>query len=196
MIESLVAISITVIGLTGILTLLSRSLAITNDIEKRMVATYLATEGIEVVKNLLDTNMALIGKDFEDGNPPRFAWSEGILPGKYEVTHKTVAMRGGIVGLENDDTFASLGGELAIELPRGEDSNTPLTTNPDTGTYEYGGSVNLPFRRTIEIEEVDVDEDSYVDGLRVVSTVNWEDRDEDQDVTLEAHFFDWREETE
>lgn len=57
-IEAMVAISIALTGLLGILTLVSASLAFTNDASQKFVASYLAAEGIEIVKNIIDTNIA------------------------------------------------------------------------------------------------------------------------------------------
>ncbi len=74
MIESMVAISISTIGLLGIVGLLSQSLALNKDVGQKFVATYLAAEGIEVVKNLIDTN-------YTRGR----SWNRGLNSGNWEV---------------------------------------------------------------------------------------------------------------
>lgn len=56
LIESIISISIAVVGLLGILTLLSRSISLNRNVTSNFVATYLAAEGIEVVKNIIDTS--------------------------------------------------------------------------------------------------------------------------------------------
>lgn len=58
LVETMVALSMSVIALLGILSLLSSSLAINRIVSDNYVATYLAAEGIEVVKNIIDTNIA------------------------------------------------------------------------------------------------------------------------------------------
>lgn len=55
LIESLVSITVVTVGLLAVLGLLSRSLAFQRDLGQRLIATYLAAEGIEVVKNIIDT---------------------------------------------------------------------------------------------------------------------------------------------
>ncbi len=55
-IEATVSISIMVIGLLGIFVLVSKSLNMYHTAAQEYVATNLAAEGIEVVKNILDTN--------------------------------------------------------------------------------------------------------------------------------------------
>ncbi|MDO8557521.1 MAG: hypothetical protein Q7R98_03640 [Candidatus Jorgensenbacteria bacterium] len=69
-VEAMVAISIALVGLLGVLALVSASLAFTNDASQKFVATYLAAEGIEIVKNIIDTNVAngaIWNTDVNDG---------------------------------------------------------------------------------------------------------------------------------
>lgn len=54
----MVALGIVVIALLGMLSLLSNSLGINRVVADQYIGSYLAAEGIEVVKNILDTNVA------------------------------------------------------------------------------------------------------------------------------------------
>lgn len=54
MIESLIAISIGMFGLLGILTLVSRSISLQTDLSQQFTANYLAAEGIELVRSNID----------------------------------------------------------------------------------------------------------------------------------------------
>jgi four helix bundle protein len=54
MVEALIAITIAVVGLLGIFAFLSQSLGLNRNVANRYVATYLAAEGIELVKNIAD----------------------------------------------------------------------------------------------------------------------------------------------
>ena len=56
LVESVVAMTIVVVGLLGIFSLLSQSLSLNRVVGDRYVGTYLAAEGIEVVKNIIDNN--------------------------------------------------------------------------------------------------------------------------------------------
>jgi hypothetical protein len=76
LVESLVAITIVVVGLLGIFALLSRSLSLNRVVADRYTAAYLAAEGIEIVKNLVDNNLI---KD----RP----WNTGLAAGRYEADH-------------------------------------------------------------------------------------------------------------
>ncbi|MFA5083927.1 MAG: hypothetical protein WC475_00875 [Candidatus Paceibacterota bacterium] len=81
LIESGVAISILVVGLLGIFGLLSRSLSLNNVVSSQYIASNLAAEGIEVVKNLIDGNVVQLDP-----------WNQGINSGSYEVAYDSLAL--------------------------------------------------------------------------------------------------------
>lgn len=81
LIESIVAITIVVIGLLGIFSLLSRSLSLNRVVADRFVAAYLAAEGIELVKNVIDNNI-LAGKP----------WNAGFSQGDHEADFRSSAL--------------------------------------------------------------------------------------------------------
>ncbi len=79
--ESLIAITVVVIGLLGMFSLLSRSVSLTRVVADRYVAAGLAAEGIEVVKNLVDHNVLT-----------RKPWNLGLDTGAYEVVYNSVVL--------------------------------------------------------------------------------------------------------
>lgn len=80
LVESMVAVSILVVGFLGMFSLLSRSLSLNRLVADSQTATYLAAEGIEVARNLVDSNV-IQGK----------AWKAGgfAVPGSYEVEYNS-----------------------------------------------------------------------------------------------------------
>ncbi len=82
MVESLVAIMIVTAGLLGIFALLSRSLSLNRVVSDRFVAAYLAAEGIEIVKNVVDNNLIA-------ARP----WNEGLGDGDYELDYDDSALQ-------------------------------------------------------------------------------------------------------
>jgi len=56
LLEVLVAIFIITVGIMGSLSLVSQTIYSANISSKRLIATYLAQEGIEIVRNIRDTN--------------------------------------------------------------------------------------------------------------------------------------------
>jgi len=81
MIEAIVALSIAVVGLLGILALISRSVSLNRVVADRYVAAYLATEGVEIVKNLVDRNSSA-------GRP----WNSEISSGEFEADYNDSAL--------------------------------------------------------------------------------------------------------
>ncbi len=81
LIESLVSISVILIGFLGVFGLLSRSLGLNKDVSQKFVATYLAAEGIEVVKSLID-------KSFVD----ELAWNDCCGSGSWEVAYDSTVL--------------------------------------------------------------------------------------------------------
>jgi len=75
LVETMVALSMVVIGLLGLLSLLTYSIGLNKVISDQYVASYLAAEGIEIIKYLIDSNVA-------NGDPYNSGLSAG---GDYEV---------------------------------------------------------------------------------------------------------------
>ena len=80
LLESVVAITVAVLGLLGMFSLLSRSVNLSKTITDRYIASHFAAEGVEVVKNMIDTNVL-------GGSP----WNRGLNPGEYEVDYDDLA---------------------------------------------------------------------------------------------------------
>ena len=123
-IESMIAISLVVVGLVGIFNLVTRSTHMNKDVENRVVATYLAAEGIEVIKNIIDTN---VERTYRTDSA---TWNEG-LSGWFEI--------------EYDTKLDTLPSSLAST------STTPLRLNKTTGRYSYDGSLTTPYYRTVKV---------------------------------------------
>ncbi len=78
LLESLIAITILTIGMLGIFSMLSRSVSLTRVVANQYIAAHLAAEGIELIKNTIDTNTLA-------GRP----WNAGLASGIYEIAYDT-----------------------------------------------------------------------------------------------------------
>lgn len=85
LIEAIVAITVLSVGLLGIVSLLSNSLGLNRVISEQYTATYLAAEGIEVVKNAIDHDTIL------RAGGSSVAWNQNLSPGAYEVEYGSAA---------------------------------------------------------------------------------------------------------
>lgn len=145
LVEAIIAITIAVVGLLGIFSLLSRSLSLNRVVADRFVAAYLAAEGIEIVKNMIDNNILA-------GRP----WNDSISSGSYEVDYADTALRPGVGTALNADLETGAYGYR-------EPSPTPfrrsieIDVSPDGERIAVGSQVSWTSRGggrfSIELEE-------------------------------------------
>lgn len=82
LIEVLVAISVLTVGFLGIVTLLSRALSLNRVVSDSYTATYLAAEGIEVTKNIVDAQF--MGS--------KRGWNSAVSPGNFEAEYDSLTL--------------------------------------------------------------------------------------------------------
>lgn len=163
MIEAMVAVTLVLIGLLGIFGLIARSLGMNKDVHDRFVATYLAAEGVEVVKNIIDTDVAAA----QEGASGKF-WNSTIQAGSsYAVQYDTTA-----------ETLNGLGGY----------AGTPLKFDPSTGLYSYTHATQPSiFYRTVVTKTP-----PSGSGVEVESVVTWTADGQANAVKLDDTFTGWR----
>lgn len=81
LIEMLVALGILTFGFLGVTTLLSRALSLNRVVSDNYTATYLASEGIEIAKNILDSNAI-----------KKVGWNEGFSDGNFEADFQSLSL--------------------------------------------------------------------------------------------------------
>ncbi|MFA6257297.1 MAG: type II secretion system protein [Candidatus Paceibacterota bacterium] len=177
LIETLVALSIFSISILGILVTLSQSVADTSYAQKKVVAAYLAQEGIEYVRNLRDTYMIY------NTNNPKTGWSDftsrlltdGCDIGCYFDPAELVF---------TDETQPML--DLGIYPCDAEICPNYLVYNQTTGEYGYSAlGENTGLRRTIRAEQVNANEE------KITSIVSWEQGSGSYSVELSDNLFNW-----
>jgi len=164
LIESIVSVSLVVVGLLGIITFVTKSIVLNNAVRERFIAAALAAEGIEIVKNIIDTN-----------NAQRLPWGTNINSGLYELSYDCYSL-----------TCINTGWELQevneVFLNR---EIQPLKFN--NGVYNYASGLKTNFKRVIRVEEVSETE------IKVNSYVQWQTRGQKAIIDVEDHFYKWRE---
>lgn len=175
LIEVMVALLVLTTGFLGILSLLSQSIFLSKTVGQETTATYLAAEGIEIAKNLIDhdvyENLAGLGT----------GWGTcfGLSGGNYELDYTTT-----------DCTSAALKSYLGSTPP------DYLYFDPATHLYVYNfddlnPTVPTGFQRGIKIIPNDVPGNPSIPEITVQSIVTWEVGGAYQNVTLEDHFYNW-----
>ena len=169
LVEALMALSILTVGFLGIITLLTKSFQLNRTTSDDTQATYLAAEGIEVVKNLID-------HDVYTGLPTNDDFGDCFYDGSgyyYPIDYETVSC---------DPTTLN----FSTTPP-----NTPLYFDPTTDFYttDSFGATATDFVRNIKITE-----SSNASGLAsidVQSTVIWTAGSQSNTITLEDIFYNW-----
>ena len=165
-VEALVAITIAVVGLLGIFELLSRSLSLNKVVSDQYAASNLATEGIEVVKNLIDNNML-----------QALPWNNGISNGIYEIVYNDAVLSRQI----SADPSNCNAGYI-------RQNSSPLTFERTSGLYGYGFPEITNYKRAVCVETL-----SGGNELKINSLAVWTTRGGATfDINLEDHFFNWR----
>ena len=164
LVEVLVALTVFTMGFLGIFALLTQSLALNNSATNSYVASNLAGEGIEVVKNILDGEIT-------KGVPWSDVRASTVADGCYEVDYSST------------DLSASLGDCTPQDAV---DVSTRLNREDATELYGYGTGFAFPYRRVVKIETVSDNE------MAVTSVVRWDSHGNTYKGTLEDHFYNWR----
>ncbi len=172
LIELMVAISVFVIGILGFVGLLSNSLSLNREVADKFTANYLAAEGIEITKNLIDAN--ILGS-ISGLNP----WNDGFAG---DFSRQRACFE---VDYTNDrnDVFP------IAPCNNNTTAREYLKFSSSTG-YTYSSGDFTPFRRLIRISHQGggpIVGDNYI---KVDSIVTWQGRGGSlNEIKLEDYFF-------
>lgn len=165
LIELLVSFAILSMGISVSINLISKSLQSSSYLRNQTIASYLAVEGIELIKNKRDEN-------FLKGND----WIEDI-----ENNCKSVK------GCYLD----SITDPLNITINKCTGSKCPsFLYNTAKNTYNYSTGVNTIFTRTVKL--LDVLGANGNDEKEIMSEIKWKDKFGDHIYTLKTSIFNWK----
>lgn len=167
LVEAIVALSILTTGFIGIATLLTKSFELNRTTMNDTQATYLASEGIELVKNLMDHDVYV---GFASG-PGVYDWGVSFPQTGYYYD------------IDNNTTSTA-----NLPAPKNSPDVTPLDFDPNTHTYNYDAVDGTPtnFVRNIHIAKM-LNGNEY----DVQSTVKWTDNGLSNTITVEDQFYNW-----
>ena len=173
-VEAMVAISILTFCFLGIIALLNNSIRANRLAFDSYIANYLAMEGIEIVKNLVDANI-----NFYQYGESGCSWDNNLFftnSGTYEIDWNFTYQASPSCPTDSLQLFA--GSPLYLRQ---------LWFSPSTNSYGYstaGTSSQTPFTRQITVT-------SLLNEIKVISTVAWNSSGRNQTISLEDHFFNW-----
>ena len=187
LLEALIATTIIVVGLSGIIGLAGNNLVASNISTGELLAVNLAREAVEVVTNLRDSNYLDNEIEWNDGLDTGTNDREGII--KYDDINHTWSVD--FLGLNTDFT----------------DSATIVYLDSTTGLYrqnnlEVSGWEATPYRRLVYLYRIcGTDIDTFLEngqcpggavGYRILAKVQWDDHGNTRELSLEKRIFNWR----
>ena len=167
LIEVTVSIYIISMGLLGLMSLVSQNLKIQNINKNTIIASQLAQEGIELVRNVRDNN-------WRDEN---FSWEKDVFTNGSEFSDYIIDYRG------RDSIDKDISG-IADEKARLRIHNSG--TYEGFYTHSTTDTTNTPFFRIIEVDQ----NDDHTLTVRCV--IYWQERDRDHDYLVETKLYNWK----
>jgi len=204
MLELIVALGVITTGVIGTVTLTTSSLASSIDTSNRVTATYLASEGIEIIRMFRDNNWQAgcpnPGLSVPPPPPVLLDWSSGVC---FEWdTGLKVSPGMSLVPLFNPTTYRwslSTGlydlGSAATQIHQ-----STVGSNVWYQTLNTTSDPTLPYFRSITLQEICADNSISSShcpvgeqiGLVVQSTVRWLEQGRTSEVTLTEKIYNWR----
>lgn len=172
LIETIVSLTLVTVGLLGLVALLTRSLVLNDNVKNRFIAATLAAEGIEVIKNIIDSGIAQ-GRGWgqiDNGVYLRVA---------YDSNSGSIANNR--INSFNDKPSLSEGD---LNQLFGSVENLRLDNR---GIYNYSGGETTIFKRILRVKS-----DGNNNTMTVNSYVRWSSRGFGQTINVEDRFYNWR----
>lgn len=204
LLEVLVALGLAVAAVLGILALVTRATGLNRVTTDQYIASYLASEGIELVRNLFD-HAYLVEADQNPGIQDFYGWagSQCIIPGGCTL-NSTWGHRVYIIGYDEQALTPVACGLSGTSVPTQsavaglmssctDSAFKYLSFDSTTGEYSYNAGAPSKFKRAIIIDYPPEYNDAALNlDYRVTSAVSWESRGGSFVVQLQDHFMPWR----
>jgi type II secretory pathway pseudopilin PulG len=143
LIETLVAISILTTGILAISSLISYLISVSSISKQRLVAAYLAQEGIEIVRNLRDTNLISLRN-----------WDYGLDNGEWQADYDDLSLSsysGTFLNLETSGFYGYGSGTPTNfrRVIRLQKSGDVLNINVEVSWFERGRWYSLTVQEKV-----------------------------------------------
>ncbi len=196
LVETLVAVSIFTVSILGLMSVLSSGISNTTYAKQKIIASYLAQEGIEYLRNMRDTYVLY--------SPGQAGWND--------FNKKIAGAAGGTIcadpsgngcyfddqknqaeGLFNMFDLSSqpqpINKILIKGCPSGDNGGCPsLRYDSSTGKYGYNSGVDSGFVRQIKVTRDPV---NRPDETKISSIVSWKQVSGEYRITFSESLFNW-----
>ena len=164
LLEVILAITVLTLAVGGSFALISQTIASVSVIQSKLIASYLIQEGIEIVKNIRDTNWLKLQP-----------WDQSLEERDYEVDYDDLTL-------------------TECSSPCDYDHSLHFLKIPNQGFYNYDLGDPTIFKRKITIsDKVDLDNplDGKMDKLKVSVEVLWAERGKMHSIIAQEYLYNW-----
>jgi len=162
LIEAIVAIFLITVGIVGTYSLITQTISSATFSSNKLIASYLAQEGIEIVRNIRDTNWL---KQITD---PAILWDDGIPLGSWEADYTTQ----NFINFYNGEFLKINGGFYNY------------TSGTDT---KFKRNITI-FDKT----DLSSPPDEIFDMFKVSVLVEWQEKGKTYQVATQENLYNWR----
>ena len=172
LVEVVTALFIVMVGIIGAYGLVNQAIVSANSASMRMTAAYLGKEGIEIVKNIRDTNYL----ESIQAATGAYTWRNGLAAGGVPAAPDC----SGGCAAQYDSTQLSTA-----------NSGSPLKYSSSTGFFSYSDAdaVDTGYKRLIKVIYHPID--PVRDYLEIIVTVSWPDHGNNSSLTVRENIYNW-----
>jgi Tfp pilus assembly protein PilV len=190
LLETIVAITVLIVGVVSLVSMISAMVVARTTAEYETVATNLAREGIEVVRNVRDTNW-LNNVSFDTGLFAQTRYCLSFEPSNSDGNHPN----GWRLGTATLDTTLTI-----VKYTAGPYAG--FYTQVCTGETAHWTVASTMYTRTVTVQDICSDGSVKAAGTScaagtsvgalITSLVNWSERNRPHSINLVERIYDWR----
>lgn len=175
LVEVVVALFIIIIGVTALFGLINLTISYTSVNSTNLQAAFLAKEGIEIVKNIRDSNFLYVNRELEEDESVGANWNDGLTTEAYGCVNHCVNC---LNGCEADYT------DLYLRAFSGNN----LSWNGFFWGYAYSPGDRVgPFKRKITITPNPLE----TNEINVKIEIIWTERGRPHDLIVQENLYQW-----
>lgn len=166
LIELLITITVITVGILGSFVAIQQGISTVDYSRSRLTSAFLAQEGVEIIKNIRDTNLLERSVDWNEGIDP------GATPEEYEVVYDDI----------ND---AGINLNAVACSPNCDFSNLRFLKKIDNGFYNYTLGDDTRYKRKVRIEKISNEH------LRLTIVVYWKTKKGYEEFKVMQEMYKW-----
>jgi hypothetical protein len=168
--EVILAITVLTIAVGGSFILISQTIGSISVIQSRLIASYLIQEGLEISRNIRDSNWL-----------KNQTWDQGLSAGNWEADYTTTSFDEDCGNVEHYNCHIY-------------DDNSFLKIPETNEFYNYSSGTDTIFKRKITISDrVDLNEppDGQIDKFKISVEVFWKERGQLYSLPAQEYLYNW-----